>query len=61
MGPGILGAICFFAPKIPGPKRAIFYKCEKKGGFMFKELLKKSEDGKDKKKQIENIIIFIII
>ncbi len=28
---------------------------------MFKELLKKNEDGKDKKKQIENIIIFIII
>lgn len=28
---------------------------------MFKELLKKSENGKDKKKQIENIIVFIII
>lgn len=28
---------------------------------MFKDLLKKNEDGKDKKKQIENIIIFIII
>lgn len=28
---------------------------------MLKELLKKSEDGKDKKRQIENIIVFIII
>ena len=28
---------------------------------MFKEFFKKSEDGKDKKKQIENIIVFIII
>ena len=28
---------------------------------MFKELLKKSENGKDKKKQIENIIVFITI
>jgi len=28
---------------------------------MLKEFLKKSEDGKDKKKQIENIIVFIII
>ena len=28
---------------------------------MLKELFKKSEDGKDKKKQIENIIVFIII
>ena len=28
---------------------------------MLKELFKKSEDGKDKKKQIENIIAFIII
>ena len=28
---------------------------------MFKELLKKSEDGKDKKKQMENIVVFIII
>ena len=28
---------------------------------MLKELFKKSEDGKDKKKQIENIVVFIII
>lgn len=28
---------------------------------MLKDLLKKSEEGKDKKKQIENIIVFIII
>jgi len=28
---------------------------------MLKELLKKSADGKDKKKQIENIVVFIII
>lgn len=28
---------------------------------MLKELLKKSQDGKDKKKQIENIVVFIII
>lgn len=28
---------------------------------MLKEFLKKSEDGKDKKKQIENIVVFIII
>ena len=26
-----------------------------------KDLLKKSEEGKDKKKQIENIVVFIII
>ena len=28
---------------------------------MFNELFKKSEDGKDKKKQMENIVVFIII
>lgn len=28
---------------------------------MLKELFKKSEDGKDKKRQIENIVVFIII
>ena len=28
---------------------------------MLKEFFKKSEDGKDKKKQIENIVVFIII
>ena len=28
---------------------------------MLKEIFKKSEDGKDKKKQIENIVVFIII
>lgn len=28
---------------------------------MLKELFKKSEEGKDKKKQIENIVVFIII
>lgn len=28
---------------------------------MFKELFKKSEDGNDKKKQMENIVVFIII
>ena len=28
---------------------------------MFKELFKKSEDGKEKKKQMENIVVFIII
>ena len=28
---------------------------------MLKELLKKSQEGKDKKKQIENIVVFIII
>ena len=28
---------------------------------MLKDLFKKSEDGKDKKKQIENIVVFIII
>ena len=28
---------------------------------MLKDFLKKSEDGKDKKKQIENIVVFIII
>ena len=28
---------------------------------MLKELFKKTEDGKDKKKQIENIVVFIII
>ena len=27
---------------------------------MIKELLKKNQEGKDKKKQIENIVVFII-
>ena len=31
------------------------------GGIMLKEFFKKTEEGKDKKKQIENIVVFIII